>query len=232
MRAIKAVCFDLDDTLWPVGPAIEQAERAMMAWLAEHCPRILERHDADSLRAARVAVAATYPQYAHDLTFLRKAAIARVAQQAGYPAEVAQPAFEAFHAARNRVQLFDDVLPALGQLRARYRLMSLSNGNADLGAIGLGSYFELSLSAREAGAAKPDRRVFAALLARAALEPAEVVYVGDDPHADVEGARRAGLEAVWVDRSGRDWPLELARPTHRVARLDQLLTLLDCAARG
>ena len=226
MQAIKAVCLDLDDTLWPVGPAIEQAERAMLAWLAEHCPRILERHDADSLRAVRVAVARAYPQHAHDLTFLRKAAIARLAEEAGYPAEVAQPAFDAFYAVRNRVQLFDDVLPALGQLRARYRLMSLSNGNADLGAIGLGPYFELSLSAREAGAAKPDRRIFAALLERAALEPAEVIYVGDDPQADIEGARLAGLAAVWINRYGRKWPDELEPPAHRVASLAELAALL------
>jgi len=226
LRAIKAVCLDLDDTLWPVGPAIEQAERAMLAWLAEHCPRILERHDADSMRAVRVEVAATHPQHAHDLTFLRKAALARLAQEAGYPTDAAQPAFDAFYAARNRVQLFDDVLPALGRLCARYRLMSLSNGNADLGAIGLAPYFELSLTARDAGTAKPDGRIFALLLERAALAPAEMVYVGDDPHADVEGARRAGLRAVWVDRHGRGWPDELEPPAHRVASLAELASLL------
>ena len=226
MRAIRAVCLDLDDTLWPVAPAIARAEQAMMAWLAEHCPAVALRHDAASIRALRAEVAAAHPQQAHDLTFLRRAALERVVTAAGYPAGRADGAFAAFFAARNEVELFADVRPALGRLGARFRLLALSNGNADLGVIGLDRHFEFALSAREAGVAKPDARIFAQLLARAGLAPREVVYVGDDPRADVEGARRAGLAAVWVDRFGRDWPGECAPPEHRVRDLHELAALL------
>jgi putative hydrolase of the HAD superfamily len=228
MQSVKAVCLDLDDTLWPVAPAIEAAERAMFEWLARCCPRITERHDVDSMRQVRVRVAAGFPDRRHDLSFLRTESIRALAREAGYPEAVAQGAFEAFYAARNRVELFADVQAGLRRLRARFRLMSLSNGNADLGAIGLASLFEHSIGAREAGAAKPDRRIFEALLERAGLGPEEILYVGDDPHADVEGARRAGLHAAWIDRFGRPWPVELESPAQRIRDLHELADLFGC----
>jgi putative hydrolase of the HAD superfamily len=48
----------------------------------------------------------------------------------------------------------------------------------------------------DAGAAKPDRRIFALALRRVGAAPAEALFVGDDAEHDLEGARRAGLEAV------------------------------------
>lgn len=227
MRGIRAVCLDLDDTLWPVGPAIARAEQAMLGWLADHCPVVLERHDAASMRAVRADVAAAHPDRRHDLTFLRRRSLERLVVEAGYPAEAAEGAFAAFFAERNRVDLFADVLPALERLAPRFRLLALSNGNADLGLIGLAAHFEFALSAREAGAAKPDRRIFEVLLERSALAPHEVVYVGDDPRADIEGARGAGLPAVWVDRAGQTWPADIEPPLHRVAHLGELVELLS-----
>lgn len=226
MREVRAVCLDLDDTLWPVGPVIANAESAMMDWLARHCPRVLERHDVAGMRRLRADVAGDHPDRLHDLSFLRRAALERAVVEAGYGAAAADGAFAAFFAARNRVELFADVLPALDRLAARYRLFALSNGNADLAVIGIAARFEAALSAREAGVAKPDPRIFGALLGRASLAAHEVVYVGDDPQADVEGARRAGLHAVWVDRAGRQWPAALEPPAHRVRDLHELAGLL------
>ena len=226
MQEIAAVCFDLDDTLWAVGPAIGRAERAMLDWLRENCPRITQRHDLESMRRLRAAVVEEFPGMRHDLAFLRREALRRHAREAGYAEEAVDPAFDVFYAARNEVELFDDVLPALRRLRARFRLMSLSNGNADLDVIGLSSYFEQVIGAREAGVAKPDARIFELLLERAGLEPSQVAYVGDDPHADVAGARAVGMHAVWIDRFGRPWPEGIEPPAHRVGNLAELVALL------
>ena len=56
----------------------------------------------------------------------------------------------------------------------------------------------------------------------AGLEPGQVLYVGDDPHADVQGARNAGLHAAWVDRFGRSWPQEVAAAGLAVRDLGEL----------
>lgn len=226
MRDVMAICLDLDDTLWAVAPVIERAERVLLEWLDLHCPRVTAIHDLASMRSLRARVAGEFPGMRHDFTFLRREALLRHAREAGYPESDADRAFEVFYSARNQVEPFADVVPALERLRRRFRLLSLSNGNADLGVIGLAQFFEHSITAREAGTAKPDRRIFESLLDRAGLEPGEVAYVGDDPHADVEGARSAGLHAVWMDRFNRAWPDGLPPPACRVRDLGELEALL------
>lgn len=220
---LQAVCFDLDNTLWDVQPAIVRAEETLYRWLAERWPRITAGCDLAQMRALRQSLAREYPDRLHDLTFLRKEALRRHARMAGYAEDLAEEGFEVFFAVRNEVEPYEDVVPALARLAARYRLFSLTNGNADLQRIGLAGYFEHSLGAWEAGAAKPDLRIFRALLERTGLEPEEVLYVGDDPVADIEGARAAGMPAVWINRLGLAWPASLARPQWTFAGLDELV---------
>ncbi len=182
-----------------------------MQWLRENCPRIPERLSLDDLRAARLELAAREPHNAHDFTYLRIASLAQHAREFGYDESIAEKAFEIFIAARNQLDLFDDVRPGLRRLSLRYALASLSNGNADLGRIGLAEHFRVSLNARGVGAAKPDRRCFERLVADLALAPHEVMYVGDDPMLDVEAARASGLCTAWMNRTGQTWPAEVAR---------------------
>ena len=89
------------------------------------------------MRSAREQTAAAYPQMRHDFTFLRKQTLRDHAREFGYAEAMAEEAFDAFIQARNEVDLYADVLPALEQLRTRYRLFTASNGNADLGQIGI-----------------------------------------------------------------------------------------------
>jgi 2-haloalkanoic acid dehalogenase type II len=226
MKRVEAICLDLDDTLWPVEAVIERAEAAMVDWLARHYPRVAENHDVHSMRVVRQRMADEFPDMRHDFTFLRRQALAWHAREAGYAEDMVDEAFGIFFAARNAVEPFEDVVPALERLGRRFRLMTLSNGNADLRMIGLEGYFERTLAAREAGAAKPDPRIFVALLDGVGLEPRQVLYVGDDPHADIEGARNAGMHAAWVDRFGRQWPQDVAPPAMAVRDLLQLADLL------
>jgi putative hydrolase of the HAD superfamily len=222
-----ALAFDLDNTLWDIGPVMERAERALHDWLAEHYPRVTARHSIEAMRERRAAVAARRPDLAHDFTALRKLALNEHAVEAGYPAAMVEQAFEHFYHERNQVELYADVLPALDRLRSRHRLLALTNGNADLGRIGIAHYFELIVTARAVGHAKPDARIFSALLAGAGIEPHELLYVGDEPVSDVEGPRRAGIAAVWINRGGVEWPAELERPLHSVATLHDLADWLE-----
>jgi putative hydrolase of the HAD superfamily len=212
MPAIRAVAFDLDDTLWAIGPVIARAEQLLYEWLHEHCPRLTERFSLQDLRAARAALAAEEPHRAHDYTYMRRTVLARHALECGYSAASAEQAFEVFHAARNELDLFDDVRPALERLQSRYRLATLSNGNADLKRIGIARYFEASLTAREIGAQKPDSRCFESLARALDLAPTQILFVGDDPLLDIEGARACGLNTAWMNRGRASWPDPLARP--------------------
>jgi putative hydrolase of the HAD superfamily len=226
-RDVQAIIFDLDDTLWEVGPVIVRAEHAMLAFLAERYPRVLGLHTLDSMRDVRARMALEHPAMRHDFTWLRLESLRQLAREAGYPAGMAQEAFEVFYRARNEVTLYDDVLPALEQLYTRFRLFAVSNGNADLATIGLARYFEGALAAREAGVLKPDPRIFQRLLERAGLGASQALHVGDDAVADVDGARRAGLTPVWVNRRGQRWPAASSPPPLTVRALTELVRLLD-----
>ncbi len=224
---IDALIFDLDNTLWDVGPVIVRAEQMLADFLAEAYPRVLERHTVASMRELRSRLMLEEPAMLHDFTWLRLEMLRRLAREADYPESMAQQAFEVFYRARNEVVLYDDVLPALTTLRPRWRLFAISNGNADLAAIGLAEFFERSLSARDAGCLKPDPRIFRRLIDEAGLEAARVLHVGDDPDADIEGARSAGLRPVWLNRGGAPWPAATAVPEFHIRSLAELDAVLS-----
>ncbi len=223
---LRAVAFDLDNTLWDVVPVIVRAEQCLQDWLREHCPRITERVSVEQMRAARERLARTEPHNAHDFTYLRVTALAAHARECGYGEDVAERAFGVFFAARNELQPYADVQPALERLSKRYTLASLSNGNADLELIGLARLFSVSLNARQIGAAKPHPRCFEQLARDLRLEPQNILYVGDDPFLDVAAARAAGLRTAWMNRSQAPWPPNLEPADLDVADCAQLAELL------
>jgi putative hydrolase of the HAD superfamily len=227
MRDVQAVIFDLDDTLWEVGPVIVRAEHAMLDFLAERYPRVLELHTLDSMRDVRARMALEHPAMRHDFTWLRLESLRRHAREAGYPEAMAEDVFAVFYRARNDVTLYDDVLPALERLYGRYRLFAISNGNADLAAIGLARFFEHAVAARDAGVLKPDPRIFTLLLQRAGVVAEHALHAGDDVVADVEGARRAGITPVWVNRDGADWSAAASPQPLTVRSLAELAVLVD-----
>jgi putative hydrolase of the HAD superfamily len=220
--SLQVLSFDLDDTLWPVGPVIEGAERELYGWLQRNHPAVAHGHSVESMRALRAVVAAQYPAQAHDLTFLRREALAQQFSAAAHDSALADHALEVFLTARNRVDLYSDVRPALERLKARYRLFALSNGNADLQRCGLAQLFDGHVTARSAGAAKPDARIFIRLLEEAGVCAGDVLHIGDDPLADVAGAMRAGLQAIWLNRDARPWPDHLDPPPRTVTTLAEL----------
>lgn len=203
---ILAVSLDLDDTLWPIAPAIDAAERALDAWLREHHPQVAEAWPIAALRGLRERVALERPDLAHDYTAQRRLTLAQAFEACGGTHAHVDAACEAYIAARNRVECYADALPALAALAARGPLVSISNGNADLVRIGLHHHFAHRLSARDCGIAKPAPRIFHEACARLGLAPAQVLHVGDDPELDVAGARAAGLRTAWLNRDGQVWP--------------------------
>jgi FMN hydrolase / 5-amino-6-(5-phospho-D-ribitylamino)uracil phosphatase len=200
--AFKALTLDLDDTLWPVWPAIERAEAELHAWLADHAGATTKRFDVAALRALREAVAVENPHWGHDFSRLRRESLVRALTLAGDDPALADPAFDVFFAARNRVELFADARPALEALARRWPIVALTNGNADLRSIGIAEHFVANVSAREFGVGKPDARIFHEACRAVAAAPHEVLHIGDDWALDILGAHRAGLRSAWLRRDG------------------------------
>lgn len=224
-HVIRALSIDLDDTLWPIWPTIERAERRLHAWLTDHAPATAQRHDVAALRAVRDEVERSRPELAHDFSAIRRESLRLALVAAGDDPGLAEPAFELFFAERQKVDLFDDVLPALERLARRFPLLALTNGNAKLETVGLSGYFSGCLSAREFGVGKPDVRIFGEACRRLGEPAHAVLHVGDDPWLDVEGARKAGQPTAWVRRAGAEHDHE-PQATHVVAELLSLADLL------
>lgn len=222
---IRAIAFDLDDTLWDIEPVMARAERSLLDWMRGNCPRIPERYSPEDMRAARARLAEAEPHRAHDFAYLRTTCMTAHARECGYTEEIALRATDIFYAARNAVDVHDDVLPALHALRARFVLGTLTNGNADLARIGLAHFFSVSLNACQVGVAKPHPSSFARLIAALKMAPHEVLYVGDHPQTDVQGARAAGLRTAWMNRRRSGWPDELRAADFVVRDCSELLAL-------
>lgn len=201
MYTIKAVLFDLDDTLWPIVPVIKRAENLLYDWLKAHAPAVAERVTIESMRERRQQLMATDPVYQLDLRILRHTVLTEAFRDVGLDVDLVNQAMAVFSNARNEVTPFEDVLPTLERLRGRVILGSVSNGVADLNAIGIAHFFQASVAAYRIGCAKPDAAIFHAACEALGVAPQEALYVGDDPLLDVEGAQKAGLRAAWINRS-------------------------------
>jgi putative hydrolase of the HAD superfamily len=225
--AIRAITLDLDDTLWPFAPIGERIETALHAWFVEHSPITAERFPIEDMRALRLQVHAEHPEHAHDLGLLRRLTIQRALHDSGGDVALVDAAHACFFRERNRVAFYADALDGLARLAQRRPLAALTNGNADLAAVGIDRYFAFNLSACQHGVPKPDAGIFHAACARLELAPGDVLHVGDHPCIDVAGAAAAGLRTCWIDRGDHAWPDAVPPPDLHVHTLIELADWLD-----
>ncbi|UXU92381.1 HAD family hydrolase [Burkholderia sp. S-53] len=232
LAKVSALSFDLDDTLWPFGPSVARAEAALRAWLIEHAPdtaSVLPTQQ--TLSELREEYERLCPDLVSDYRALRIGSIRLALERANEDVALTERAYEVFYAARNRVEFYEDAFPALEWLSARFPLIAVTNGNADLRLTGGGEFFRETLSARAFGIAKPEPEIFHAAAAALDVRPAELLHVGDDFHLDIVGALNAGLQAAWVVRDNQP---EVERVVHRAT--SPHLTISDlsmlCRALG
>jgi putative hydrolase of the HAD superfamily len=231
---IRAITLDLDDTLWPFAPIGARIERVLDDWLRAHSPRTAERFPIPVMRELRDRIFAERTDLAHDMSELRRLTLRTAFEASGEadPHVLAETAYAVFFAERNRVECYPDAINALARLSASLPVAALSNGNADLVAIGLDHHFAFQLGAREHGAAKPEASIFLAACDRLGCAPDEVLHVGDHIEMDVLGAARAGLRTAWVHRDdARErhpaWPHDDIAPDLIVPDLAALADLIE-----
>ncbi len=229
MHHIRAITLDLDDTLWEIGPVIRRAEADLWAWLEENYPKIPAAFTPDVSLALRQQVIEAHPHMAHDFRFLRKTVLTEMAATVGYRADFVEDAFAVFDVARNDVELFPDVVPVLQELSVCFRLIAVTNGNANLDTIGIRKYFHAVVTAVNSGVAKPEPKIFHKAVQEAGVEPGEILHVGDHPESDVVGATNAGLRTAWMNRNDAEWPEHLPAPDATVSSVSELRDLLAVA---
>lgn len=224
---VRLLLFDLDDTLWPCKPVILAAEKALYEWLRDNVQAVTRRYTQDGLREHRIAFARREPGLAHDLSRVRIEAFRALANELGLGEDWIEPAFEVFLDARQRVTPYPDVIPTLDRLSGKYRMAAVTNGNADINRTSLAQWLSFSVTAADAGAQKPDPRMFEMALQKAGVSAEECLLVGDDEHRDIYGAARAGMRTAWINRDGREWQHPSCSADHHIRSLDELPGLLE-----
>jgi HAD superfamily hydrolase (TIGR01509 family) len=96
----------------------------------------------------------------------------------------------------------EDVLRELHRERVSVHIISNNTDSLleTISRLGWEDRFETVTFSQEAGAEKPDPRVFSLALKRAGVEPAEALHVGDSWEADYLGAIRVGMRGLWLNR--------------------------------
>ena len=226
LYSFKCITFDLDDTLWPVAPTISAAEAALYAWLQERSPKITTKYSLEDLADQRNVIKQTHTEIAHDVTALRLYSLQILANEFGYSEQLAGDAMAYFREHRNRVVPYADTEATLETLSRSFILGAITNGNAQLEQIEIGRFFSFCVTAEEAGASKPNPKVFNQAITQSGLHAENILHVGDCAHADVLGATNAGLKSVWMNPQRKPWPGGQS-PYAVIHALSELLPLLD-----
>lgn len=125
------------------------------------------------------------------------------------------------------VTMYDDTLEVLDALKERgYVLCAATNGLAcvqrpRVGA--LGGRIDRLFCSEELGVVKPMEAFFARVLEETGVRAEQCLMVGDSLTSDILGAKRAGMKAIWVNRTGRE-PAEGAAPDEIVENLTEILS--------
>ena len=169
---------------------------------------------------------AEFSDYKHDLTFLRKMVLSRIAISVGYRPDFIDKAFQVFDEIRNDVDIFPGVIETLEILKKNFKIIALTNGNANLETIGINHLFDEVVTPIKAGAAKPSSEIFKIAVDLGGARSSETLHVGDHPELDVDGAHKAGLKTVWVNRNKNNWPEQYADPDIEVCHISELVDYL------
>lgn len=233
---IKAVVFDLDDTLWDVNPVIRRAEQIHYQWLNQHAPKLTAQFRANELWQYRMSLTRRHPELQHFVTRSRMRAMRECLSMVGYSEadtlRLTEQAFAVFWHARNQIEPFPYALEALEGLKREYLIGALSNGNADVFQTPFAEYFDFALSAEGLAVAKPDPEAFHAMFAQLELSlgepcrPEEIVFVGDNPEHDIEAAHQLGMKTIWVQVKA-----SVKAPAYYDQRIDSLAQLSAAVKR-
>ena len=228
---LEAICFDLDDTL-------VNASGAWLAGLTEALTEAVERYpalaaidDLAGLQQRLVYEAFITAGGEWDPQHVRASIRRLLREHAERDDALADRAFEAYtHAWPRHLTLFPDTLATLDAARQLAPLALITNGTSSeqrlkIERLGLLGHFDVVSISQEVGALKPHGAIFAHALDALGVRPEAALHIGDDQHADVHGAREAGLTAVWLNRHAKTRREDID-PHHEVSDLHGLVRLL------
>jgi putative hydrolase of the HAD superfamily len=234
MPDLKAVLFDLDNTLYHWDPCDLRGREAAYAVLRQEADLSFERfmvlHDEarDHLKKHLHGQSSN-----HNRVLFFKYMTDKLASQPrpGLVLAMHQQYWDAFFSV---MQPHPDALPVLEQLRSLYKMALVSNHVAQpqlekIVRLGFAPFFDLLITSEEAGVEKPNQRIFDLTLRQLSVPAHAAVMIGDNPPGDIEGAHRAGLHSIYMAEytGGEPAPACADRVAHK---LGDVLGLIESLA--
>jgi putative hydrolase of the HAD superfamily len=133
---------------------------------------------------------------------------------------------------RHRLELYPDVKSVLDELRPRFSLAVVSDGQSawalpEMEATGIDSYFDPIVISGDHGFRKPDPRLFQAALDGIGAGPEEVLFVGNDMYRDIFGARRMGMKTVFFSSNQGRRHMEGVEPDYIIYHFAELRQAIE-----
>ncbi|MAF66127.1 MAG: haloacid dehalogenase [Planctomycetes bacterium] len=232
MTPLKAVLFDIDDTLFPT---TEFARRARCNAVRAMIDAGLELPEERVIAELEEVIAEFTSNYEHHYDKLvRRLRLKGLTRRR--TALIVAAGVAAYHDTKMReIAPFEDVPPLLADLcDAGVRLGVITHGWSvkqaeKLVRLGLVPFFEPDaiFISDEIGISKPNPKLYSVALEEMALAGPEAMYVGDSPEHDIAPPQSLGMVSVWASRAARKTLRETGiEPDHEVADFEALRTLL------
>jgi putative hydrolase of the HAD superfamily len=239
---ITAIAFDLNGTLIEILTEDDRDDifRAI-GHLLTYQGIDLRRHEVrdlyfQTLKQQRNASSEKYPEFdavavwrtiveSHASDFTRALPAGKLAQLPLLLAEMYRGI------SRRRLGLFPYVREVLEELRSNFRLAVVTDGQSswargELHRVGIADYFDPIVISGDHGFRKPDRRLFQYALDGLGVAAENTMYVGNDMHRDIFGAREAGLTTVMFDSDQGTKEYEGCVPDYRITDHRELLRIM------
>lgn len=230
---IKAIFFDIDDTLYSTTAFAEHARIAALEALRAHGVRL-------SLESLRRELGEVISEFSSNYNTHFDKLLLRLTKHdlpQVNPAILIAAAVRAYHDAKQtHLKPFDDVPAALEALAKTDLIRGIITAGLEIKQaeklLRLRVYPWLTPTAifisDQIGISKPNPKLYQRALSDTGVAPGEAIYVGDHPLHDVDPANKVGLNTVLVNRGTKYSNLEgKTRPRHTISDFTQLLTLLE-----
>ncbi|MFW1507230.1 HAD family hydrolase [Vibrio parahaemolyticus] len=240
---LKAIFFDMDETLCGTSQADKAAGQKFAAWIQQTYPQVsdpqafLQRY----LQGVYKKLNAEFPQLVAllpDESAFRCGLIQTILAEDGIhiDAEQAQQAQHYFDSARmGAFTFFPGVKEMLTDLRKHYKLVVITNGpifsqHPKLKATQMDEWVDHIIVGGEEPEEKPAASIFQKALNLVDIKPEEALHIGDSLAADIAGANNMGILSVWVNATGASNPTEIT-PNFEIRETVELKEILKTLAQ-
>ncbi len=229
IQQVKAMSFDLDDTLYDNHPLMITAEKKLLNFIRTEYNKCANT-DIRFWRSHKATALKQTPELCNDMGELRRRTLLAGFHQQGYRgaalSDATKQSFDYFYFERSHFKVDKTVCSLLEKLANHFPLVAITNGNVNLSQIGIADYFSACFKANLQQPMKPHAKMFELTSAFLDLPAHNILHIGDNMEKDVFGARSAGFSTAWF-ACNRDMTLNrepvYALPDIELSTLQDLL---------